>query len=328
MEKKFILLRDPWNTVNNGDSGWGNRLICWEAVSIINQAMGGTHIIKVLPEEYPELLAVDMPNTEYFTPDEWDKEFIHIEESTVLNWIEKVEINLSSDSSYTTNFSFESSMGILRDFYSKKFNIISKLRFRDENLHKGLQSYFKDRIGLHIRRGSGVFSTLEHLQTVPKPYRRYYKLCQTCDKSYPFIEDKFYFDIIDEFISKDKDAKFFIGIDINQKAVKYYKNKYPGKIVTFDEVFKDNKELLEKSEILRPRLQIKDMGKILLDFFGLAYCKVIMGNSFSTWSFMAFRVLNDYTKTDTMYQYSSKELIKESLRYENTEQFIPKSNII
>ena len=226
MKKKIILLRDPWKDVKNKDSGWGNRLICWEAAHIINKALGGDYIIKVLPAEYPEILAVNFPNTEYYTPNEWSKDLVPIENSTVLSWIEKDEITLSNDVSYVTNFDFSFSGEITGAFFNFKFDLVRKLRFKDEALGKRLRLYFKDRIGIHIRRGRGVHMTNDDKLSIPKPYMRYYKVCTKCDKNYPFIRDEIYFNIIEDYIKKDKDAKFFIVIDINEKALIYYKEKF------------------------------------------------------------------------------------------------------
>lgn len=294
MKKNYFFLRDPWKDVKNRDSGWGNRLVCWEAANIINRAMGDTHIIKVLPAEYPELSAVDFPNTEYLTPDEWDKAYTPIDDSIVANWIEKQEITLPSNLSYMTNFNFQSSMDIIHDFYNKKFDVIPKLRFRDESLYKALRSYASEKIGIHIRRGWGVKITRHDISTIPKPYNKYYKPCPRCNKTYSFIKDEIYYDLIDNLILENNDAKFFIGIDVNEKALDYYKEKYPNRIVTFSDIVKENEEVIKKSKILERRLQLIDMGRILLDFFTLAYCKTIIGSPASSWSWMAERILKKY----------------------------------
>ena len=308
MKKNYLFLRDPWKDVKNIDSGWGNRLVCWEAANMINRAMGDTHIIKVLPAEYPELLIVDFPNTEYLTPDEWSKPSTSIDNSTVSTWLEEQQITLPNNVSYNTNFDFKSSMDIIQNFYNKKFDVIPKLRFRDENLYSTLRSYASDKIGIHIRRGWGVKVTRKDISTIPKPYKKYYELCPECDKTYPFVRDEIYYDKIDNFILENNDAKFFIGIDINEKALDYYKEKYPNRIVTFSDIVKDNEEVIVKTKILERRLQLIDMGRILLDFFTLAYCKTIVGSPASTWSWMAERILKKYEFQKT-FSYEKRRII-------------------
>ncbi len=333
MNKKLIFLRDPWDDVENHDSGWGNRLLCWEVVNIINRSLGGNHVIKVLPKEYPELTIVDFPNTEYINLKE--EKLIPITSEIITGWIKNKKIEINPELSYTTSYSFKQAIDFVETFYKKEYDLIPKLQLKNKKLDKNLRLFFKDKIGIHIRRGNGVHLDNDDKFTIPRGYMKYYRLCPECDKAYPFIRDEIYFDIIDNFLKKDKDVKFFIGIDVNEKAIEYYKEKYRNKIITCKDVIKDNKKLLEEIKFLEPRLQLADMGKIILDFFSLAYCKKIIPSPASSWSYMAIRVLSKYKSFKSFYNLSDTlHLERNKLVYSNTnnngykKQHILKSNII
>lgn len=334
MKSKFIFLRDPWNDVKNHDSGWGNRLVSWEAASIVNRAMGNTHTIKVLPSEFPELFVVHLPNTEYITSD--DDTFLSIDESEVSKWVKQRKINLSKDFSYTTNYNFKTCTEIIKHFHNEKTDLVSKIRLKDENLSNKLQSYMKNRVGIHIRRGNGVYIDNDDKFTIPRGYMKYYNLCTECDKKYTFIRDEIYYDLLDKFIKKDRNVDFFIGIDVNEKAIDYFKEKYPGRIITCNDIIKFNKEIIKESKILTPRLQLVDIGKILIDFFSLAFCKQIIPSPSSSWSYMASRILGSYSSFSSFEHIPSDALIHERKRIElsnNTKDeykkpYVLKSNIL
>ena len=333
MNKKLIFLRDPWNDVKNHDSGWGNRLLCWEVVNIINRSLGGTHVIKVLPKEYPELTIVDFPNTKYINLKE--VKLTPITSEMIIGWIKNKKIELNPELSYTTCYSFKNATEFAETFFNEEYDSIPKLQLKNKKLDTKLRLFFKDKIGIHIRRGNGVHLDNYDKFTIPRGYMKYYKLCPECDKAYPFIRDEIYFNIIDNFLKKDKDVKFFIGIDVDENAIAYYKEKYRDKIITCKDVIKDNKKLLEEIKFLEPRLQLPDMGKIILDFFSLAYCQKIIPSPASSWSYIATRILGEYKSFTSFYKFADKlNLERNKLVYSNNnyngykKQHILKSNII
>lgn len=333
MSEKTIFLRDPWNDVKNHDSGWGNRLIAWQTACIMNDIMGNQHTIKVLPEEFPELSLVNFPNTEYTTLDKIKA--IPIKDSVVQKWIKNRKIILNKELSYTNNFNYGNTVDLCEDFLNKNADIITSVKLKSNILYEKIKSTVQDCIGIHIRRGSGVYLDNQDRFSIPRGYMKYYKLCLECDKVYPFIRDEIYFKVIDEYISKDPTAKFYLGIDVNEKALDYYKARYPDKILTCSDVVNINKNLIDEINFLKPRLQLKNMGYDLIDFFSLSCTKEIVRSPPSTWSYMASRMSGktvNFMKSEMTLGRIEEEY--NNLNYANHNnneyklQFISKDNIL
>ena len=333
MSRKNIFLRDPWKHVDNDDSGWGNRLICWQTACIINNAMGNTHTIKVLPEEFPELTLVNFPNTEYTTLEEIKA--IPIQDLEVQKWIEKEKIELDNKVSYTNKFSYGNTLDLSEKFFDPNTDIFTSIELKNKTLYSKIKNLVKNRIGIHIRRGNGVYVDWYDINTVPSQYRKYYKIDNTADKVYAFIRDEIYFKVIDEYLANNIETKFYLGIDVNVKALTYYKEKYPNKILTCNDVINLNKDLLDELKFLEPRLQLKNMGYNLIDFFSLSCTKEIVHSPPSTWSYTASRISgknNNFKKSEMTEGKIQDEY--NNLNYANhnnngyKKQYILKSNII
>ena len=335
MSRPKIFLRDPWDDVTNKDSGWGNRLITWLAACILNKSMGNNHIIKVLPEEFPELTLINFPNTEYTTLYEINKKTTPIVDIEVEEWIKNDKIKLNNQLSYTNAFTYGNTLDLVQAFFDPKTDTFSSVKIKNKIIHEKIKATVQDRTGIHIRRGSGVYLDQHDILSIPRGYMKYYTVCPKCDPDYTFIRDQIYFDIIDDLIKKDKNAKFFIGIDVDENAIEYYKTKYPGRIKTCKDIVKENKKVLNDAKFLDPRLQLKDMGYDLLDFFSLSYTKTIIHSPPSSWSYMASHI-GGHPQTFAKSEMTSGRVHNEynNLNYANHNkneyklQFISRDNII
>lgn len=310
--KPYIVLLDPWDYVEDDDSGWGNRIQCWEAVSILINRANTNHEIKVLSKHYPELNLVSFPNTSYIELKDIDA--VPITNNMVSNWIKDSKINLNPNLSYITKFDFNYSTLINQNFYNPANDLVKSIYLKDKELNLALDKFTSNTIGIHIRRGNGVHVDSTDLASVPEGYDKYYRLCLECDEAYDFFRDEEYYSFIDSKIKEDKDVKFYLGIDVDEQAVDYYKIKYPGKIYTRGDVIKVLKDLLTKIKFLEPRLQLNTMGHILIDFFTLAKCRDIIVSPFSSWSHMGCRITGKFgteiNNLENIYEKSSIYPIK------------------
>ena len=48
---------------------------------------------------------------------------------------------------------------------------------------------------------------------------------------YGFIQDKYYFNIMDEILKVNPNQKFFISHDLNYELISYYKDRYGEKVM-------------------------------------------------------------------------------------------------
>ena len=312
MNKPYILLLDPWDYVEDDDSGWGNRIQCWEALSIIIKSAGTNHIIKVLPKHFPELNQVHFPNTEYIELSDVDG--VPITNKDILKWDNINKIHLDNNLNYITKYDFNYTTIVNQNFFSASEDQIKEIKLSNSELNKALDELTANVIGIHIRRGNGVHVDQEDLNSIPEQYRKFYRLCIECDEAYDFYRDIEYFNFIDDKIKQNNDIKFYIGIDVEEEAIQYYKKKYPNRILTCNDVIIKLKSIIDKLKFLEPRLQLKTMGYILIDFFTLAKCKEVILSPFSSWSYMGCRITGKHgteiNNLDNIFEKSSKYPIK------------------
>ena len=314
--RPYIFLVDPWKRVTDIDSGWGNRLQCWEAASIIASRIGSTHTIKVPPEDYPELSQVSLPNTGY--TDSQGVNTVPITNEDVDRWVQNKKIDLNNNLNYSIEYDFVHTHKISSNFYDINNDKLTNIKLLSSEINSALNKFSENKIGIHIRRGSGVYVTTRDIKSIPKEYRKFYSEATNNDRLYTFYRDSEYFKFIDKTIENHNEVKFYIGLDVDEKAIEYYKTKYSDRIYTASDVIDKIKPILDKASFLEPRLHLKKMGNILLDFFILSKCSRIIVSPYSSWSYMACRIAGKYgteiNNLDHIDELSAKEPLQSHLR--------------
>ena len=316
-----ILLRDPWSIelpgdwVKNHDTGWGNRLIALDFVLQIREALGSKHRIETLEKEFPETHYINLPYVSHNleTPNLFGGVVPHsyhiISNDIINNWKQTGKLDLDPSLNYTTHYSFDT---ILKYFhiYQPNFpanNYLKKIKLKNKALETSLNNYSKNIIGLHIRRGHGVFYSPLDWELIPDQVKNLYDPCFVCDESYRIVNDTRIFEIIDYFL-KNTTNKIYISIDIDEKAISYYKKKFPNKILTCGDFIKSNQDIVNKSNILKPIGNLKSIGYNLIDFFILGRSKFILESKNSTWSKLAV-FIND--RPSSVLHNSIEDIIKD-----------------
>lgn len=302
-----IFLRDPWRVVVENDTGWGNRLICWDVAIRIREALGNKHDIVVLTQEFPELVHVNLPNTTLIEGpssllDRYQnvapEKYIKIKNEQVQKWLVSKKIDLDPTLNYETDFSFDLNSRLLNFFFKNKPNpYIQKISISNEKLKKSVLKFGSNKIGIHIRRGSGVHLTKKDLSTIPPQYQEYYLLCPECDKHYNFINDEIIYNYIDKLLDSNPNHKFYISIDVDEKAIEYYKIKYPEKIFTCSDFINKHKSIVQDTKLLNEIAGLKSIGKNVLDFFILSNTNLLLQSKHSTWSKLSQQISGTKTLT-------------------------------
>jgi hypothetical protein len=167
---------------------------------------------------------------------------------------------------------------------------ITGIGFRDKKFQKKIKNTYINYIGIHIRRGSGVTSTDDDINSLDKnlieKYKEYKKqyIIEQSDV-YPFQKDNIYFDFIDFVLKIKPTQKFYISHDLPDEFILPYYEKYGDLIVTK----KDNRENYEKyfSKQIKNLDHLIKYGNIVenvTDLFSLASCKFMVTSPNSSWS--------------------------------------------
>lgn len=291
-----ILLLDPWGWVADHDTGWGNRLMAWDFVSHIRETLGAKHEILVIEKEFPEIHQTYLPHTKLFKelnePSlrnlNGNSRFTPITDDIIIKWYETGVLDLDPNLSYITGYTFDIFTEALNIFFGRvsSSKYILPISLSNQKLNKAVQNYSENLIGIHIRRGSGVYFSQEDWEKIPNEVKHVYDPCFECDTHYKVVHDDHIFDIIDYFL-ENTSHKIYISIDVDEEAVNHYKFKYPNKIFTCRDFIMDNLKVVNDSNILNKVKRFKNIGYNLIDFFILTNCHFVLQSENSTWSKVA-----------------------------------------
>ena len=282
---KVIICEDPWKEYFLGhDTGFGNRLIYWGLAYELMLKLGRDWSIGVYADKYPELKYLRFPKTHIIEKKPLNKD-IEIIKLKKLNSILKENYKPKKE---TISLEYEYNFNISGYDYHLGQHL-PKINLKDKILVKRIKEFVSELYTVHIRRGNGIYTTLENIFSIPKKYQKYYipennsnfiknkkgiwELSDAINTTYKFPLDKDIYKVLKTFPS---DEKFYISTDMPEAAVGYYKTKFKNRIFLASDFLKANK--------IKPLVKGKDTFLNILDFFMLVYSKGIICSKASQWS--------------------------------------------
>ena len=291
MKPNLIVLRDPWREhFRDNDTGFGNRLMSYSIACVLRNKINKSAKIGIFKREFPEVEFLNIPHTVQLDENEYPIKLLECERITNsgANQMMKGTYNFNNEV-YETDYTFDAINDIMRAG-NHIGSIIRSISLKNNDLLNNIKAFSKDLIGIHIRRGRGVFVTKEDLKSIPSRYREYYPNNLYFDANgknvwgnpvYRFVRDEEVFKLIDTLPS---DKKYFVSSDIDEKAMECFKTRYKGRVLTRSNFMSKNKELLSSLNFFKPIINTTSTGYNLLDFYLLAYTKLIYQGCISTWS--------------------------------------------
>lgn len=326
----YTKLNEPSGTRN--DTGLCNRILHWELYyDIIERSKDQSYTIIVQNMMWPELAILNIPNTVGIDYNIYQNHWYGLHEHSELFFrtifdSKNQEVRLTPPLEYDkilsmyetnnfTSFLEQDHWNTERGYYTlnilnskiknKHIDILQQRRitgitFRDKKFHTKLRNTYLGYIGIHIRRGSGVTSTDDDINSLDKnlieKYKKYKKkyIIEQSDV-YLFQQDKIYFDFIDFVLKIKPNQQFYISHDLPDEFILPYYEKYGNLIVTK----KDNREKYENyfSKEIKNLDHLIKYGNIVenvTDLFSLASCKFIVTSPKSSWSEFA----KDYSNVE------------------------------
>lgn len=256
----------------NEDNAFGNRLFFWEAAYNINAKHKFKYKI-LLTEPWLELDFIYLPYTEKYNKKHHIdlNDYIIVTSELILLEGQKVEYDI--------------------DYINKEkklFSPISFVRLKNYLIEDFIRNKMKDVVGIHIRRNRGVSFSYEDVLTLPENVRQKYIQLRNKDlyaePHFIFINDKHYFNVIDEILNLNNQQIFYLSSDLPFDMISYYKEKYKN-IITKEDLIKEFQFYLENSE-MSTNLE-KSLLNNILDIFCLCFCKFLIKANNSTWSLFA-----------------------------------------
>lgn len=297
------------------DNGFCNRVFHWEIGYFFNQYNNFNFDLYVEDFYWPELEFINLPNTHSIIKqpnqslDEYHKLFktilngkktIQIDKNVISNIFDKRNYKLDTKFNFVSNFGYDYTWKFI-NFYSNRIQRpLKNIRLRESDLENRIKKILHGYIGIHIRRGYGVMKNEEQAK-----YLNDLNLSKSFKVDtkgpYSFFEDSKYMTIINRIIENNKDAKFYISTDLEDKSLYHFKSQYPSHILTFGDLLQDS--LIKKYYYKFSDEQKIQMCKNMIDIFALSYTDFIIMSDDSTWSQFA----SEYRSTPAIYISKSNE---------------------
>lgn len=316
-----ILLKDPHSHVVNHDTGFGNRLHCWNVLSILNNSSQLPIIVQ--EHEFPELRYLDIPNLHLDTPDSHSLlSFFTYPSQRIENYKELLPIhlqvckeigNLKLDikSNWVTNYSWD----FIHDFifHPKGYDTsnFTNIKFKSKELQNSIIDFSEGLVSIHVRRGGGIKTTPYDLKDIPPDLMKHFSITPESESrsQYPFFPEEQLINIIEKFLYEKPNLKIYLSLDLHIDTVSHIKERYGSdRILTSDSFINQNKKLLTQLKLLNPVLRFDSIGNNLIDFFILAYSDFSIHSLYSTWGSTGKYItqkpfiLNEITDVDVMYE--------------------------
>jgi hypothetical protein len=306
--EKTLRWLEPYGGWHENDTGLCNRIFHWEVAFELSRHNNYEYQILLQRKYWPELSLIELPQTKVYTSTEGDSYNIDfLKFRTVYDTINN-QVSLSKELNLDeVEYMFKNRKFSLKNHGN---HVHSNFHYKDiENLydkipryqrgiklirlrHSGIQEIIKDEtedfVGIHIRRGYGITYTEDDLMSLPENVREKYQVFMKKEISihhlYGFIQDKYYFDIIDEILKINPNQKFFISHDLDYELISYYKDRYGEKIMFKEEVLDAVYDYMDNTGLLKKDFKYGNIVPNIVDLFCLCYCSFLIKSNMSTWS--------------------------------------------
>jgi hypothetical protein len=327
------------------DTGLCNRLFHWELFyELCEKSKDDILTLIVQNMIWPELSILDMPNTVgidyslenshwYGTFEDSELYFktifdiengnVYLSEkldfSKIVSMYKDNKFDFISKDHWYTEQGYHTLESIYFELYDTEWEKyiredrpLTKITLRDKKLHRKLELRFANMIGIHIRRGNGVYITEEDINSFPTEYiekfREYKKdYIKVVSDIYPFQQDYHYFEFIDFVLKLNPNQKFYISHDLPDEFMDYYYEKYGDSIVTKKD-YRDEyiKHYSNKIKNLDHLIKYGNIIDNVMDLFSLANCKYLVESPGSSWSYFA----KSYRKPPSIRAYEVPNMIE------------------
>jgi hypothetical protein len=246
---------------------------------------------------WPEFLFLSLPSVTD----------IEISKDEIIKKYKLFDISLfteNSTSEFNNNNFYTSipSIKLLSHVFGKKsipekfFHPLRNLKFKNSNINLFFENTFSNVASIHIRRGIGTKPNKKYIDELStyldiRTIKSYYKKCleKNPNPLFDITPDFYYFNIIEDLISKNKNQKIYLSYDVPDEFIGHYLRKYPNNIVTRKNYFKEYLNFFSDNINLVKNSYFTNIDQVLInlfDFFALCHSDILVTNQ-SGWTEIA-----------------------------------------
>ena len=291
---------DPYKC-DTVDCGFGQKMLFWRQAALLNELSGHKFDIQFKESIFPEHIFFDFPHTSFVSDDLYDPDVLDTLDYVGLERLvnafnNRKPLKLGKNKNILMNsWVIDQTRGVRIGFWGKYNEPTSAIKLRYPEYENVFKKAFGKFYTIHLRRMNGIWFEDSDLGDMPLSLQQMFKRDKsgatgivespwrwhigkeiTHSDVFRYIPDKNYFNIMDEILKDDPEAKFYICSDMPQKYYRYWRRKYP--IITRDDILNDYKKALG----LRYQNLTKYLTELSLDFFAMAYSKGIIAHKGSS----------------------------------------------
>lgn len=307
IDKRYIRVSEPWGGGHTPfDTGFGNRLLHYDACYILETSSTTDHFLELQSNFWYETKYIDLPGTKdrlYVGNSDDETQWLatydlnfkdnkitklpELNNDLALEWVNKhkdTAYDLSEDR-YVASFEWDTINLILTKADKLKIpSGLKRIKIKDHQLRSAIRQIATGCVGLHIRRGNGVYKTNKNYEELPDSVRENPHYTQVDGTIYKYWTDSKYAGIIKEMLEYTPNQKFYISCDLLESEYEYLKDKFNARIFTRRDVINRLPTYLTQ-DINFNDVSCKNKVALesVIDMMCLAGGNFIVGAPHSTW---------------------------------------------
>lgn len=306
INRKYIRVVEPWGGGHTPwDTGLGNRLLHFETVYQLYKENDFGYFLELEEKYWQELNYIELPGSRPFRlesgVDENLQQFIGkfdfdmvsgkieplkpLGNKVMEEFIKKGTHELKYPR-YYTSFDWK----YVSEFHQKykgitQYTGLGRITIKDKTLYNLIRTMGSYCVGVHLRRGAGVFKSPKDMLELPNSVRTNPKLQAIHETTiYKYWKNNVYERLIEEILQLNPSQKIYVSCDLQIGEYEFLKDKFGDNIrfrkdiidalppafisdINFNNVFDRKKTALES----------------VIDMMVLSYCEFIIGAPHSSW---------------------------------------------
>lgn len=307
INRRYIRVVEPWGGGHTPfDTGFGNRLLHFDACYALEHTSSTDHHLELQSNFWYESKYLEFPGartkqhvgqiddeTQWLATYDFNFKEKTITENSVLgnqHVLEFLNLKAATDydlpkDRYSTSFDWKYIDPILERAKELKIpSALSKIKIKDHQLRSAIRQIATGCVGLHIRRGNGVYKSAKDYAELPDSVRENEHYTTINDTIYKYWNDSKYARVIKEILEYSENQKFYISCDLLESEYEYLKDKFKARIFTRKDVInKLPKYLLEDINFNSVSCKNRVALESVIDMMCLAGSNFILGAPHSTW---------------------------------------------
>lgn len=305
INRRYIRVVEPWGGGHTPwDTGLGNRLLHFEIVYQLYKANNFEFFLELEEKYWQELNYIDLPGYRTFRVKSGDAD--------IQKFVSKFDFDMESGKieplkplgneameefldkgthelkypRYYTNFDWK----YVSQYHQKHKGIsqytgLSKITVKEKTLYNLIRTMGSYCVGVHLRRGAGVFKSPKDMLELPNSVRANPNLHAIHKTTiYKYWKNNVYEKLIAEMLQLNPNQKIYVSCDLQIGEYEFLKDKF-GDNIRFRKDIIDALPPSFTSEINFNN--VFDRKKIALesviDMMVLSYCEFLIGATHSSW---------------------------------------------